>query len=137
MVRKQRISKADETDVKMLSEKAFEYRSAMEMAYSQELWDPAVSNGVHALILMANAVTAQIRREYFSGQDHDGAAGVFLLEVAGPESKGAVTQMQRVVSMKTTVEYDRRKYRDKDAEDAVKRIRRFFDWAEKRTPPGR
>lgn len=136
MVRKQRTSKAKETDVKMLSEKAFEYRSAMEMACSQGLWDPAVSNGVHALLLMANAVTAQIRREYYSGQDHDGAAG-YLLEVAGPEAKSAVNQMQRVVSMKTTAEYDRRKYREKDAEDAVKRVRRFFEWAEKRIPPGR
>jgi len=65
----------------------------MELAYSQGLWDPAVSNGVHALILMANAVTAQIRRECYSGQDHDGAAG-FLLEVAGSEAKSAVNQMQ-------------------------------------------
>ena len=136
MVKKQRTSKAGETDVRTLSEKASEYKSAMEMAYSQGLWDPAVSNGVHALLLMANAVTAQIRREYFTGQDHDGAAG-FLLEVAGPEAKNAVNQMQRVVSMKTTAEYDRRKYSAKDAESAVKRVRRFFEWAEKRIPPGR
>jgi HEPN domain-containing protein len=136
MVKKQRTSKADETDVRMLSEKAIEYRSAMEMAYSKGLWDPAVSNGVHALLLMANAVTAQIRREYFTGQDHDGAAG-YLLEVAGPEAKNAVNQMQRVVSMKTTAEYDRRKYSTKDAEGVVQRVSRFFDWAEKRIPPGR
>lgn len=136
MVKKQRTSKAGETDVRMLSEKASEYKSAMEMAYSQGLWDPAVSNGVHALLLMANAVTAQVRREYFTGQDHDGAAG-YLLEVAGPEAKNAVSQMQRVVSMKTTAEYDLRKYSAGDAEGVVKRVSRFFDWAAKRIPTGR
>jgi HEPN domain-containing protein len=134
MVKKQRTSRANATDVKMLYEKASEDKSAMEMAYSEGLWDPSVSNGVHALLLMANAVTAQIKREYYTGQDHDGAAG-FLLEVAGSESKSAVNQMQRVVSMKTTAEYDRRKYTSRDAEDAVKRVRRFFEWAEGRIPP--
>jgi len=133
MVEKQRTSKAGEMDVGMLSEKASEYRSAMEMAYTQGLWDPAVSNGVHALLLMANALTAQIRREYFTGQDHNGAAG-YLLEVVGPEAKNAVNQMQRVVGMKTTAEFDRRRYSAGDAEDAVKRVRLFFEWAEKLIP---
>ena len=62
MVRKQRTSKAEEADVRILSEKASEYKSAMELAYAQGLWDPAVSNCVHALLLMANAVTARIGR---------------------------------------------------------------------------
>lgn len=117
----------------MLYEKASEYKRAMEVAYSEGLWDPSISNGVHALLLMANAVTAQTKKEYYTGQDHDGAAG-YLLEVAGPEAKNAVNQMQRVVSMKTTAEYDRRKYPAKDAEDAVKRVKRFFEWAEDRIP---
>lgn len=135
MVKRYRASKAEEADVRMLSEKASEYKSAMELSYSEGLWDPAVSNGVHALLLMANAVTSQIKREYYTGQDHDGAAG-YLLEVVGPEAKSAVNQMQRVVSMKTTAEYDRRKCTSKDAEDAVKRVKRFFVWADKRMPPG-
>lgn len=135
MVKKYRTSKAREVDIGMLSEKASEYKSAMELSFSEGIWDPAVSNSVHALLLMANAVTSQMRREYYTGQDHDGAAG-YLLEVAGPEAKSAVSQMQRVVSMKTTAEYDRRKCNSKDAGDAVKRIKRFFEWAEKRIPPG-
>jgi len=117
----------------MLYEKAVEYQRAMEVAYSEGLWDPSVSNGVHALLLMANAVTAQIKKEYYTGQDHDGAAG-YLLEVAGPEAKNAVNQMQRVVSMKTTAEYDRRRCTANDAADAVKRVKRFFDWAGDRIP---
>ena len=133
MVKKQRTSKAEATDVRMLYEKASQYKRAMEVAYSEGLWDPSVSNGVHALLLMANAVTAQIKKEYYTGQDHDGAAG-YLLEVAGPESKSAVNQMQRIVSMKTTAEYDRRRSTAKDAEDTVKRVKRFFDWADDRMP---
>ena len=135
MVKKYRTSKAEEADARMLHEKASEYKRAMEVSYSERLWDPAVSNGIHALLLMANAVTSQVKREYYTGQDHDGAAG-YLLEVVGPEAKSAVNQMQRVVSMKTTAEYDRRKCSSRDAEDAVRRVNRFFDWAEKRIPPG-
>ncbi|MFH1150530.1 MAG: HEPN domain-containing protein [Actinomycetota bacterium] len=135
MVKKQRTSRAEAADVGILSQKASEYKQAMEMAYSQGLWDPAVSNGVHALLLMANAVTAQVKREYYTGQDHDGAAG-YLLAVTGPEARNAVNQMQRVVIMKTTAEYDRRSYSARDAEDAVKRVRRFFEWAEGRIPQG-
>ena len=135
MVKKQRTTKAVEADVRKLSEKASEYLNTMEMAYSERLWDPAVSNGVHALLLMANAVTAQIKGEYFTGQDHDAASG-YLLEVSGPDAKNAVNQMQRVVGMKTAAEYDRRKFSARDADYAVRRVRRFFEWAKKRIPPG-
>jgi len=133
MVRRQRTSKAEQVDVRKFAEKAKEYKRAMEISFAESLWDPAVSNAVHALLLMANAVTAQIKREYYTGQDHDGAAG-YLLEVAGPDAKTAVNQMQRVVSMKTTAEYDRRSFNSKDAQDTVKRVNRFFEWAEKQVP---
>ena len=133
MVKKQRTSRAEATDVRILHEKASEYKRAMELSFAEGLWDPSISNGVHALLLMANAVTAQAKREYYTGQDHDGAAG-YLLEVIGTDAKNAVNQMQRVINMKTTAEYDHRSCSAKDAEDAVKRVNRFFEWAKKRIP---
>lgn len=87
MVKKYGTSKAEEADARMLSGKASDYRSAIEASHSEGLWDPAVSNGIHALLPVANAVTSQIKREYYTGQDHDGAAGSEVDLIVQPEGK--------------------------------------------------
>jgi hypothetical protein len=46
----------------------------MALSFESGLSDAAVSSAVHAVMLMANAVTARIAGQYFSGQDHNLAA---------------------------------------------------------------
>lgn len=57
MVKKQRTAKATQADAAKFKAKALQYRKAMELSHDARLWDAAVSNAVHAVILMANAVS--------------------------------------------------------------------------------
>jgi len=93
LVKKQRAKKATQAEAKQLKSKALQYRKAMTLSYDANLWDAAVSNGVHAVILMANAVTIRYSGEYFVGQDHNQAPG-YLEEIVGPEASKAARQMQ-------------------------------------------
>ena len=105
----------------------------MHLAYDSGLWDAAVSNAVHALILMANALTARESGEYFADKDHS-QAPLYLKEVLGPGSSRAKEQMAQVLNMKGLVEYEARACTQNDASGAIKRVERFFSWAEEQLP---
>lgn len=105
----------------------------MNLSFDSELWDAAVSNAVHAVILMANAVTGREVGQYYADKDH-GQAPEYLKEVIGPDASAAKEQMTQVLALKALVEYEARGCMQKDAAGAVKRVERFFSWAEKQFP---
>jgi hypothetical protein len=134
LVKKQRTMKATQSEAKGFKSKALQYRKAMALSHDANLWDATVSNAVHAAILMANAVTIRYSGEYFVGQDHNQASG-YLEEVVGTEEASkAAKQMQAILRLKGLVEYESRSCTAKESGDVVKRIERFFSWAEKQIP---
>ena len=133
MVKKRRTLKATESQVQQFKVKALQYRKAMKQAYDSRLWDAAVSNGVHAVILMANAITGRQAGQYYADKDH-GQAPEYLKEIVGPDASKARDQMSRILSLKGLVEYEARGCTSKEATDVVKRVERFLSWAEKKLP---
>lgn len=79
----------------------------MQLSYGSGLLDAAVSNAVHAAMLMANAMTARVAGQYFSGQDHNLAAD-YLEEIVGTDAAQAAGQMRRVINLKGLVEHEAR-----------------------------
>jgi hypothetical protein len=94
MVKKRRTLEASESQVTQFRTKALQYRKAMKLSYDSRLWDAAVSNAVHAVILMANAVTGREAGQYFADKDH-GQAPEYLKEVMGSDASAAKEQMTR------------------------------------------
>ena len=137
MVKKQRTAKATLMEAGKFKAKAIQYRKAMELSHDAGLWDVAVSNAVHAVILMANAVTIRYSGEYFIGQDHNQAPGYFEEVVGAEEASKAAKQMQAIIRLKGLVEYEARSCTAKESGDIVKRVERFFSWAEKQMPKTR
>lgn len=133
MVKKYRTKKAGESQVRQFRVKALQYRKAMNLAYESGLWDAAVSNAVHAVILLSNAVTGRESGEYYADKDH-AQAPEYLKEIIGPYASKAKEQMAHVLNLKGLVEYDGRGCTQKDASAAVKRVERFFSWAEEILP---
>ncbi|MBU4489720.1 MAG: HEPN domain-containing protein [Actinobacteria bacterium] len=133
MVKKYRTKKAGESQVRQFKSKALQYQKAMSLAYESGLWDAAVSNAVHAVILMANAVTGRESGEYYADKDH-AQAPEYLKEIVGPDASKAKEQMAQVLNMKGMVEYEARGCTQRDAAGATKRVERFFSWAEKVIP---
>jgi HEPN domain-containing protein len=128
MVKKYRTKKASGAHVRQFRSKALQYQKAMNLAFESGLWDVAVSNAVHAVILMANAITARESGEYYADKDH-AQAPEYLKEVIGPDASQAKEQMAQVLNMKGLVEYEARGCTQKDAAGAIKRVERFFSWA--------
>jgi len=133
LVKKYKTRRATEVDSRCFATKASQYRSAMQATFTQGFWDAAVSNGVHAVILLANALTARKSGEYYVGQDH-GQAADYLEVIEGPDAAGAANHMRQVVDLKGLAEYESRACTEKDAASAARRVDRFFSWAEKRMP---
>lgn len=133
MVKKYRTQKASDSQVRLFKKKATQYRKAMNLAYESGLWDAAVSNAVHAVILLANAVTGRESGEYFADKDHS-QAPEYLKEIIGPDASKAKEQMAQVLNLKGLVEYEARGCTQKDAAAAKKRVERFFSWAEEILP---
>ena len=134
MVKKRRTAKATQVEAKKFRKKALQYRKAMQLSHDANLWDAAVSNAVHAVILMANAVTIRYAGEYFIGQDHNQAHGYMEEAVDSEEASKAAKQMQAILRLKGLVEYEARSCTAKESADTVKRIERFFSWAENQVP---
>jgi hypothetical protein len=128
-----RTKKATGSQVRQFEGKALQYRKAMHLTYESGLWDAAVSNAVHAVILMANALTARAAGEYYADKDH-AQAPQYLKEVLGPGASKAKEQMAQVLYMKGLVDYEERGCTQKDALGAVKRVERFFTWSEGELP---
>jgi hypothetical protein len=133
MVKKRRTLEASESQVTQFKTKALQYQKAMNLAFDSELWDAAVSNAVHAVVLMANAVTGRQAGQYYADKDH-GQAPEYPKEVMGKDASAAKEQMSQVLALKGLVEYEARGCTQKDASCAIKRIERFFNWAEKQLP---
>lgn len=129
MVKRFRILDATETQVRQFAEKAHQFRQAMHLAYDSELWDASVSNGVHAVILMANSLTGRKIGAYYADKDH-GQAPEYLKQTFGPDASSARVQMAQVLNLKAVVEYEAKRCTQKTASEVVKRVDRFFSWAE-------
>lgn len=134
MVKKQRTAKATQSEAQKFKAKALQYRKAMELSRDARLWDAAVSNAVHAVILMANAVSIRHSGEYFVGQDHNQAPGYLEEAVNSEEAAKAARQMQAIIRLKGLVEYEARSCTARESDDVVKGVERFFSWAEKQIP---
>ena len=103
MVKKYRTLAASEAQVRQFASKAQQFRKAMQLAYDSELWDAAVSNGVHAVILMANALTGRRAGVYYADKDHS-QAPEYLKQIFGPEASSAKEQMAQVLSLMNIID---------------------------------
>ncbi|MBU1671279.1 MAG: hypothetical protein KKF41_06045 [Actinobacteria bacterium] len=133
MVKKLRILKASDVQVRQFAIKAEQYRSAMHLAFDSGLWDASVSNGFHAVILMANSLTGRKSGVYFADKDHAQAAE-YMKQVLGPSSGRAKEQMSQVLNLKALVEYEAKACTDSTALEVIKRVDRFFSWSSDQTP---
>ena len=133
MVKQQRTRPASAAEAKQFEMKALQYRKAMQMSFDSALNDAAVSNAAHAVVLMANALTAREAGKYFAGEDHVLAADL-LEDCLGEDAALAAGQMRRVINLMGLVEDESRRCTAREASDAVKRANRFFNWADQRRP---
>lgn len=98
-----------------------------------EAGDPnaAASAASHCVISASDALLARHKRIRSRARDH--AAVIRLIETTGLEGvRERADQVEKVLALKQVAEYDDREVRRAEAEDAVKRAKRFLEWVESR-----
>lgn len=92
--------------------------------------DAAMLNAVHAAISATDAVCVALAGRRSADPDHQRAAD--LLQEIGGKSKdltNSVKQVRMLLAKKNVVEYESRQASAKEASEAVKRAKRFVEWA--------
>jgi HEPN domain-containing protein len=108
--------------------KAQEFARAMERAFEVGDYNAAASAASHCAISACDALLARHKGLRSRARDH--GAVVRLIETIGLEgAEQRANQLERVLSVKQFAEYDDRDVRKADAAEAVKRAKRFLDWA--------
>jgi len=72
---------------------------------------------------------------FVSGSDRHMDAVALLSELGLENAKQAASQLSRILSLKSEVEYSGDKFSESDANEMLTRVERFFNWAKKVLPP--
>ena len=110
--------------------KGRQFLADAERALAEGHCDTALLLSVHAAISTVDAVTVALGQVRSKDPDH--ARSVALLrQVVGssPEVDDRARQLAGLIAVKNEVEYESRRTRRDEADEAAKRARRLADWA--------
>jgi len=116
--------------------KAQEYLEGMKDELTNKRWNLAVLAGVHCTISACDALTI-----FFLGKKHKGIkhadAAKLLASIEGLDSRELAEKSSQFISIldfKTPVEYDKTVFKESDARELAKRVKRFYDWIGEKLP---
>jgi hypothetical protein len=102
----------------------------MEEALNRRQWEAAGVNAVHAAISANDAVLSALRGLKPASADHKDAARVLMDEDAQKAGK----RLGVIVAKKSRVEYDDKRFTEKEARSIILDTRRFLEWAKSIIP---
>lgn len=101
----------------------------------REFWDVAVSNAVHAAISMADALAVYHLGLRSAARDHDESIQLlYSLSLDRMELQRNAKHLTDLLDVKSLAEYEERRMTADDAEAAIKKSKRFRDWAKTKLP---
>lgn len=112
---------------KVYWERSTEFAEQMDRAADEGAWNSVGLLGVHSVISACDALTVQQTGQRWSGQDHAGVVGtVAALKLA--DADRMVRQVARALEAKNRVEYESRKFTEREAQDVRQCVSRFRTW---------
>jgi len=128
--------KVDRSAARVFWNRARQCEDMMEEALSRGQWEAAGVNAVHAAISANDAVLAALRGLKPSGADHKDAARVLLSQLKEDDAQRAGKRLGIIIAKKSRVEYDDKRFTEKEAREIATDTRRFLKWARERVPKG-
>lgn len=101
----------------------------MQWCLQDREWDSVLLNGVHASINLSDAISVFQIGQRSTGKDHRDA--ISLLTQALPNNKMIkknAARLLEILDCKNEVEYEPRRFKEKEAYTFVKKVERFFEW---------
>jgi hypothetical protein len=106
----------------------------MEEALDRGQWEAAGVNAVHAAISANDAVLSALRGLKPASSDHKDAARVLMSQLKDADAQKAGKRFGVIVAKKSRVEYDDKRFTEKEARDIVLDTRKFLEWAKSVLP---
>lgn len=115
--------------------KARQFFNVMKMCLADKEWDAVLLNGVHAAISMNDALCIFLSGKRSISKMHQDAVKL-LMQVSphSEESKKNAHRLADILNLKHHVEYEPRRFAEKEARDFSNKVERFFSWVEKQIP---
>jgi hypothetical protein len=126
--------KVDKSAARVFWNRALQCSVMMEEALARGKWEAAGVNAVHAAIAGNDAVLSALRGLKPISADHKDAVRVLISQFKDEASQKAGKRLGVIVAKKSRVEYDDKRFTEKEARDIVLDTRRFLDWAKSVIP---
>lgn len=121
----------DKSSYRVYFKKAKEFYQTMYAAEKAGNWNAVGLNGVHCVISLIDALLVRHSGIRPSGEDHMAVVDLLTSSVAeklkNVKGKGQIAM--RVIAKKNLVEYENRDFLKGEAQEMIKRVQRFYEWA--------
>ena len=134
MTREPQTRKVERSAASVFWNRSRQCAAMMEEALNRGQWEAAGVNAVYAAISANDAVLAALRGLRPSSADHKDAARVLLSQLKEEDAQKAGKRLGVIVAKKSRVEYDDKRFTEKEARDVVTDTQRFLEWAKSRIP---
>lgn len=115
-------------------EKGRQFFSAMSMCLEDKEWDAVLLNGTHAVISTNDALCVYKLGKRSSSKIHQDAMTLLEKACPGEEGKKNSRRLSEILNLKHQVEYEPKRFTEKEARDFVVKVERFVSWAKSQLP---
>ena len=135
MTRKRKTRDVDKALYINYLKKAQECFHAAKSSFGREEWNAAVINAIHASIAGCDAMCVYFLGKRHAGDSHEDAVLLFKTILSGKESTDVnASRLARILSIKTTVEYEDRLASESEADKVLRDCERFLEYVQKELP---
>lgn len=114
--------------------RAEECLCAARRGYDDRQWNACAINAIHSCIAACDAMCVYFLGKRHSGEDHNGAAGLFKTIKNNDEMNTNANRIARILRMKNMAEYEERLVFESEAEKMLKDCERLWEFVKSRLP---
>ena len=115
-------------------EKGNQFYNVMIMCLQDSEWDAVLLNGVHACISANDALAVFYLGKRSISKSHQDATQLLLQAPLKEEGRKNAARLSEILNLKHQIEYEPRRFTEKDAHDFAKKVERFILWAKEKLP---
>lgn len=129
MPRKPLTRQVDKSAARVFWNRSIQCAAMMEEALDRKHWEAIGINAVHAAISANDAVLAAHKGLRLTSADHADAARILMSQLKDEEAQKAGKRLSVIIAKKSRVEYEGKRFTEKDARSIVVDVQRFIKWA--------
>lgn len=115
--------------------KAKEFGTTMTMALQDKEWDTVLLLGVHASLSVTDALLVFHVGKRSSSKAHQDAVPLLIQSLSRQEGiHQNANRLSQILNEKHKVEYEPKRFTEREAFDFAKKVERYLDWARAQLP---